>query len=187
MVLLIAGLVIWTAVHLFKRVKPEARAALDEKLGAGPTRGIISLILLASIAMMVFGFRGAEFRPIYAFGTWAIVVNNLLMLVVMFLLGAGASKGLTRQWIRHPMLVATIIWSVAHLLVNGDLTSIILFGGIAAWADASIIAINVREGAWDRPTDGTIQGDRKTAVIAVVVFVVIAAIHYFAGRSPFPY
>lgn len=187
MVLLIAGLFIWTAVHLFKRVKPEARAALDEKLGAGPTRGIISLILLASITLMVFGFRGAEYRPIYALGTWAIVVNNLLMLVVMFLLGAGSSKGITRQWIRHPMLIGTIIWAAAHLLVNGDLTSIILFGGIAIWADASIIAINIREGAWERPTGGTIQGDRKTAIIAIVVFIVIATIHYFAGRSPFPY
>lgn len=187
MVLLIAGLIIWTFVHLFKRIMPEARAALDEKLGAGPMRGIVSLILLGSIAMMVIGFRGAEYRPIYAFGTWAIVVNNLLMLVVMFFLGAGSAKGLTRQWIRHPMLIGTIIWAAAHLLVNGDLTSIVLFGGIAAWADASIIAINIREGAWDRPTGGTVAGDRKTAVIALVVFVVIATIHYFAGRSPFPY
>ncbi|MEE9454496.1 MAG: NnrU family protein [Paracoccaceae bacterium] len=185
MILLISGVLIWSLVHLFKRISPTSRAMLDTKFGKGPVMGVISLIFLISIAMMVFGFRGAEFQPLYKPPVWGVHLNNLMMLIALFLMGAGSSKGTARAWFRHPMLIGFLVWVGAHLLVNGDLSSFILFGGLGIWAIVSILMINMREGAWQRPTPGPVKGDIKLGIIALVLFAVITTIHYFIGPSPF--
>ena len=71
-----------------------------------------------------------------------------------------------------------------HLLVNGDLASLILFGGLLIWAVLSVILIN-RATLWDKPTEVSVQGDIKALVIAVVLMIVVAAVHYWIGVSPF--
>jgi len=185
MTLLVAGVLIWTFVHLFKRIMPEARASIDEKIGAGPAKGIISLIFLASIVMMVFGFMAASAQAVYFPPSWTAGVNNLLMLVAVFLMGAGSGKGISPTLLRHPMLTGVIVWSGAHLLANGDMRSIVLFGGLGIWAVLNMLVINMREGAWDRPEAGPIKANIKTVVISLVIFAVIAAIHHFIGPSPF--
>jgi hypothetical protein len=83
------------------------------------------------------------------------------------------------------MLIGVIVWSIAHLLVNGDLSSIVLFGGIGAWAISSILLINATEGECTRPSPGPIKGDIKLGIIGLVLFGVIAAIHTYLGYSPF--
>ncbi len=185
MILLISGVLIWSLMHLFKRISPTKRAMLDTKFGKGPVMGVISLIFLISIVMMVLGFRGAEFRPIYQPPVWGVHLNNLMMLIALFLMGAGSSKGMARAWFRHPMLIGFMVWVCAHLLVNGDLSSLILFGGLGLWAIVSILMINMREGVWERPSAGDVKGDIKLGVIALVLFAVITTIHYFIGSSPF--
>lgn len=185
MSLLIPGLAIWIGFHLFKRVAPNARAGLDAKLGAGPAKGIISLLFLASIVLMVLGYRAMPDQALYQTPGWGVYGNNVLMLVAVFLLGAGRGKGIVRENIRHPMLMGIIVWALAHLLISGDLATIILFGSMAVWAIVNMLVINMREGAWDRPTGGTIKGDARAAMIAVVIFAVIAGIHYLVGPSPF--
>ena len=185
MTLLIAGILIWTVVHLFKRVMPEARAAIGVKIGMGPSKGIAALILLASIVMMVFGYKAVDVQVLYELPSWMKGINNLLMLVAIFLLGAGNGKGISPTLLRHPMLAGVIVWAGAHLLVNGDLRSVVLFGGLGIWAVLNMLVINMREGAWDRPEAGPIKADIKTVVISLVVFGVIAGIHSFVGPSPF--
>ena len=111
-------------------------------------------------------------------------LNNLLMLISVFLIGVSHSKGLVKAWMRHPMLTAVIIWAVAHLLVNGDLASLILFGGIGLWAVVSILMINARE-SWTPPPAGHLRSDLIGVAIAVVIYAVIAAIHIWLGRNPF--
>jgi uncharacterized membrane protein len=185
MTLLIAGVLIWTLVHLFKRVMPEARASIDAKVGAGPAKGIISLIFLASILMMVFGFMAAGEQAVYEPPSWGAMINNLLMIVAVFLMGAGSGKGISPTLLRHPMLTGVVVWSFGHLLANGDMRSIVLFGGLGIWAVLNTLVINMREGAWDRPEAGPIKADIKTVVISLVIFAVIAAIHHFIGPSPF--
>jgi len=75
---------------------------------------------------------------------------------------------------------------VAHLLVNGDLASIILFGGLLAWAVLEVIIINRAEPVWNRPQPGEAKKDVLLVVITLVSFVVIAAIHAWLGVWPFP-
>ncbi len=185
MTLLVTGLAIWIGLHLFKRLFPGARAALAERLGAGPVRGVISAALLGSIVLMVLGYRAMPDQSIYTPPVWGIYANIVLMYVSVFLMGAGNGKGTIREKIRHPMLAGVLVWSIGHLLANGTLADLVLFGSMGVWAIVNILVINLREGPWKRPAGGTLKGDIRTAVIAAVVYAVIAAIHYYIGPSPF--
>jgi hypothetical protein len=97
----------------------------------------------------------------------------------------GSSRGRLRSLLRHPMLTGVIVWAVAHLLVNGDVASLVLFGAMAVWAVTEMAVINATSDGWNRPEPGPASGDIKLAVISVVVFSVIAVIHYLLGHSPF--
>lgn len=181
MIWLVLGLILWTAAHYFKRVAPEARARVDD---AG--KGVIAVLILISVALMVIGYRGAEATYLWALGGWTISANNTLMVIAVVLLGVGNSKSRLRGKLRHPMLAGTILWSVAHLLVNGDVASLVLFGVIALWAIGSIVLINRAEPVPEPFVDGTAQGDVKLLVISAVVFAVIVGIHTWLGYWPFP-
>lgn len=184
MTLLILGLLIWVGVHMFKRLSPGGRAALDARLGKGG-RAVIAVALLVAVVLMVKGFRAAPVIAVYEPVPGGGHLNNLLMLIALFLLGAGSAKGVVASKLRHPMLWAVVVWAVAHLLVNGDLASIILFGGGGLWALGEMQLINRAEGPWQRPAPGPISKDIKVAVIAVVLFAVIAWIHIYLGHNPF--
>ncbi|MXU64509.1 NnrU family protein [Oceanomicrobium pacificus] len=186
MIYLVAGLILWSGAHLFKRVAPGARDGLIERIGAGPVRGVVALLLLLSVVLMVIGYRSYLAPQVYVTPGWTVHLNNLLMLIAVFLLGMGSSKGRARSWLRHPMLTGVLVWSVAHLLVNGDLASILLFGWLGVWAIVEMLVINAAEGAWERPAPGPASGDLRLVIISVVVFAVITTIHYFIGPSPFP-
>ncbi len=185
MTLLYIGVALWCAAHLFKRIWPSGRAALTGRLGEGPAKGIVALALLVSIVLMVVGYRGAEFSPVYTPMAGAGHLNNLLMLVSVVLLGAGSSKGRMRSWLRHPMLTGVIVWAAAHLLVNGDYASVVLFGAMAVWSVVEMTMINYAEGDWNRPEPGPAKGDVRLLVISLVVFSVIAGIHVALGYNPF--
>ena len=180
MTLLILGLALWWAAHVFKRLAPGARARMGAK-GRGP----VALILLGSVILMVIGYRGAEVTPLYAPVAGMGHLNNLLMIVALYLFGAGSVKGWTAGKLRHPMLTGAVVWAIAHLLVNGDVASLILFGGIGLWALVQMALINRAEGPWQAPAAGPVKNDVKALVIALVLFVVIAAIHVMLGHNPF--
>ncbi len=180
-VLLILGLVIWVGAHFFKRVYPEKRAAMGD---AG--RGLVTVLLLASLALMIFGYRGADFVPIWSPPSFFVHINNLLMLVAMYVyLSSMAAKNLWIARIGHPQLAGFKIWTVAHLLVNGDLASILLFGGLLAWAVVSVIRINKADGPAKRER-APIKSEIVMLAVGLVGFVVVAGLHVLAGKWPFP-
>jgi uncharacterized membrane protein len=181
MTLMILGLALWSASHLFKRLAPGARAALGET----PGKIVVTIVSIVAIVLMVKGFRGADFIEIWSPPAFLTHVNNLLMLVAVFLLNLGYSNGVLRTRIRHPMLTAVKTWAFAHLLVNGDLASIVLFGGLMAWAVVDLILINRQEPAWVPPAPGPVRNDLIYAVAALLVFGVIAFIHNWLGHWPF--
>ncbi len=185
MSLLIFGLMLWAVAHLFKRAAPNARAGLNNALGEGGARGLMTVLILVSVVMMVIGYRAAPVNVVYDVPGWGVPVNNTLMLLAVALLGMGSSKGRARSWLRHPMLMGLLVWAAAHLLVNGDLASIVLFAGLAVWALISMSLINLREGPWERPEPGPASGDVRWLVISAVVFAVIAGLHVWIGPSPF--
>ena len=179
MILLIAGVLLWVGAHFFKRLAPDARARLGDK-----GKGLVALALVLSVVLMVFGYRAAPYIDLWYPPVWLKHLNNLLMLLAFALFGNGAAKGTLSARIRHPQLTAVKIWAVAHLLVNGDLASVILFGGLLAWAVAEVIVIN-RSQPWDRPADVSVKGDLKALGIGVVLYALAVAVHIWAGVNPF--
>jgi uncharacterized membrane protein len=180
MTLLVAGLVLWWAAHLFKRIAPGARAGLGDR-----GKGLVALALLASVVLMVIGYRAADVVPLYAPLPGIGHLNNLAMLIAVYLFGVGGTKGTLYTRMRHPMLWGTVIWAGSHLLVNGDVASVILFGGLGVWALVAMGAIN-RAGPWMRPAAGRgIKGDAMNLAGTLVLYGLIAAVHVWLGHNPF--
>jgi uncharacterized membrane protein len=185
MTILLLGIVLWCGAHAFKRAAPGLRADLTERLGAGPAKGFFAVLIGLSLVLMILGFRAAPFTPLYTPASWAVHVNNLLMLGAVALFGMGHSKGRARAWLRHPMLTGVMVWAVAHLLVNGDYASLLLFGGLGLWAALEVVMINAKAGPWQRPAPGSLAGDLRLVVITLVIYAGIAGIHVWLGYWPF--
>jgi uncharacterized membrane protein len=179
--ILIVGLLIWVGAHIFKRVAPEQRAAMGDK-----GKGVVAVLLLISLGLMIWGYRGAEFIPVWYPPAFMVHINNLLMLIAVFVFGMSATTGRLRGKMRHPQLTSVKIWAVAHLLVNGDVASIILFGGMLAWAVLEVILINKAVPVWDRPQPGEAKKDVVLVVITLVMFGLMTGIHAWLGVWPFP-
>lgn len=133
MTLLIVGLAIFFGIHLVP-ASPALHARLKRRMGANGWRGFMSLIALAGFILIVIGWQRAPFVPVYTpptFGRW---LPHVLMLPALILLAAAYIPSNIKRVTRHPMLWATVFWAVAHLAANGDLRSLLLFGGFLAWA-----------------------------------------------------
>lgn len=183
MILLILGLILWTGAHYFRRVLPRERAKLGD---AG--KGLVALLVVASLLMMYFGYSRADFIPVWQPPSFFTQINNLLMVLALWIYGSSAAKG-AKAWpaykTRHPQLLAVKVWSLAHLLVNGDLASILLFGGLLAWAVGSVILINRAEPHWIAPAPAGKKTYIRLAVITAVMLVVIGGLHIWLGPNPF--
>lgn len=174
------GIALWWAAHLFKRMMPERRAAMG---AAG--RGPIALAIVASVVLMVIGFRATDTIQIWYPPSFLIHVNNLLMLIALFLTSPAAKKGKVIHGMRHPMLAGFKTWAIAHLLVNGDLASIFMFGSLLAWAVVSVIVINRSEPNWSAGEPGSYKMDAIFLAASVVLMGVIGFIHTWLGYWPF--
>ena len=179
MLALLFGLVLWAGAHLFKRVAPDLRARTGN-LG----KGIVTALLLSAVLAMIFGYRSAEFVPLWEPPSFARHLNNLLMVIAFYCFGVGATRGLTAGWLRHPQLTAVGLWAVAHLLVNGDLASLVLFGGLLIWALAEMVVLN-RVSAWSRPAETSLKGDVVALVVGLVLMSLAAGVHFWLGVNPF--
>ncbi|MGX9356577.1 NnrU family protein [Roseobacteraceae bacterium S113] len=179
MALLILGILIWVLAHYFKRLAPKTRAKLGD-----PGKGVVAVALVASLVLIVLGYRQAEFVAVWTPPSFMVHINNLLMLLAVFVFGMSATTGRLRGRLRHPMLLSVKIWAVAHLLVNGDLASIVLFGAMLLWAVGSVVLINRAE-TWDRPTPGEAKKDVLLVVITLVMYGLITGLHTWLGVWPF--
>lgn len=180
LLVLVLGVALWTGAHLWKRVSPATRAPLGEK-----GKGIASLAILASVVLMVLGYRGTEVVQLWSPPGFLTHVNNLLMLLAVYLFAASGMKTLVTRTIRHPQLTGFKTWAVAHLLVNGDLASVILFGGLLAWAVVSVILINRAQPVWQGPEQSSVGKEIGAIVGAVVVTGAIGWVHNWLGYWPF--
>jgi uncharacterized membrane protein len=179
--LLILGVLLWIAAHFFKRVMPAQRAAMGDK-----GKGVVALAIVAAIVLMVIGFRAAPFIYVWSPPAFMVHINNLLVLVAIFMMSPAPQKGVLLNSIRHPMLTGFMAWAVAHLLVNGDLAGIILFGGLLLWSFVEIRVLNAVEPEWSPGEPGTIAKDAMFLVGSLVIMAVIGYIHGWLGPWPFP-
>ncbi len=159
----------------------DARAKLGDK-----GNGLVAVALVVSIVLMVIGYRGADFgTTLWALPSFAGHINNLLVLIALFMMTPAPRKGKLLNSVRHPMLIGFGLWAAAHLLVNGDVPSLVLFGGLLVWALLEIAIINKAEGDWTPTESGSIAKDGMFLVASIIVLAVIGYIHGLVGPSPF--
>jgi len=151
MVYLLAGVILWAAVHCFPMALPGQRSELVERFGEGPYKGAFSLLIIAAVVLIVMGWREAPIVAAYLPPLFGNVWITLAVGVALTLMLASQLPNNIRRFVRHPQLTGVVIWAVAHLLVNGMARDVILFGGLAVWAAFSMLLSNRRDGAWRRP------------------------------------
>ena len=187
MVWIASGLVAWSLAHAVPCLDLAWRRRAIDRLGAGPYRGLFSLVILASLVAIVFGWRSTGTQLFYALPAWIVWVSNALMgLAFLFFAASGVATNIKRH-VRHPQLFAVIAWSVAHLLANGDSRSVLLFGGMGAWAVTSILLLDRRDGPRVPSPPLPWLVEIKPIVGGVVAFAIVAALHgLLFGVSPLP-
>ncbi len=178
--LLILGLLAWSGSHLWKRLAPASRQGMGE---AG--KGIVTAASLGGIVLMVLGYRWADAPVLWQGPAFLTHVNNLLMLLAFYLFAASGMKTAITRVIRHPQLTAVKTWAVAHLLVNGSLADVILFGGLLAWAVVSVILINRANRDWTRPAPAGMAREAIAAGSAVVLLYLVGTLHAWLGVWPY--
>jgi len=186
MIQLTVGVVLWSVAHLFPSLAPGARRALIDRLGEKPYKGIFALVILAALYLIVAGWKATFPEFLYLPPAWGRHVTALLVLIGFVLFGASHGANNIRRFVRHPQLTAVLLWGIGHLLANGEARSVVLFGGLAAWAVVSIVLINRRDGAWSRPGPAPLRKDVIALAAGLVVYVLVAGAHrWLFGFSPF--
>ncbi len=166
--IMIVGLAVFLGAHVFTSMR-ERRAAVIARLGEGPYKGVYALVSVIGIALIAYGFaryRAAGMIELWYPPRWLRHVNNLLLWPAFICIAAAYIPGDIKTWLKHPMLVGIKLWAFGHLLANGDLGSIILFGSFLAWAVYDRITFKWRTDP-GAPDFGL--GGRDCDTIAVVV------------------
>lgn len=129
MIVLAAGVLLFVLLHGVAAV-PRCKSYVKSRTGEkwyGPAFGLASLF---AIAVIVLGWRSSSFVAVYEPRLWGWYVNYALTFIGFLCLGIFLFRGSYRQRLRFPMAIATVFWAVGHLFANGDLASLILFGGL---------------------------------------------------------
>jgi uncharacterized membrane protein len=180
--LLSFGVLLFCFTHLMPSTAPGIKSGLISRLDENRYKGLFSLTLLISIVCIVFGWRGAAVTYIYQPDP-ALRHLALGLIALAFLLMVAASRQTRlKRIVRHPQLTGVFLWASAHLLLNGDNRSLVLFGTLAAWSCIEIVTISRREGTWVKSDVPAWSSECVTVVIACVVLAVLIVLHpYFAG------
>ena len=146
MTLLIAGLVLFLGIHSVSIIAPAWRDAQFAQRGEAAWKGVYSVAAAIGLALIVYGYGVARESPVvlYTPPTALRHVALVLLLPVFVLLFAADLPGRIKAAAKHPMLLATKLWAAAHLLANGSLADVLLFGGFLAWAVADRISLKRR-------------------------------------------
>lgn len=143
---LIAGLALFLGIHSVAIFVPGVRERAIRAMGAGAWKGLYAFVSLAGFVLLCYGFSVARQSPVLLYSPphWLRHVALLLMLPVFPLLFAAYLPGRIKAAVKHPMLTAVKAWALAHLLANGGLADVVLFGSFLAWAVADRISLKRR-------------------------------------------
>ena len=179
MKVLLVGLVVFLGVHTLTTLRAP-RAALIGRLGEGPYKGLYSLLSAIGLVLIVWGFgryRSGGYIQIWDPPGWLHPVALVLMWLSFVALAAGYSPAGKMKGVRRdPMLTGDKAWALAHLLVNGDLGSILLFGSLLAWAVYDRISVK-RRGQTGAPPSGVTAGDAVAVVAGSVAYAALFWLH----------
>lgn len=181
MLLLILGVVLWSVAHLFKRIAPQARSSLGNL-----AKVLVGVSVLLSLWMMVSGYSSAVNSVYWTRSSALVGINNLLMLFAIYLFVTSYIPVKVRKWVKHPQLAAVKAWALAHLLVNGDLASFVLFGGLLIWAVASLVLVKRQSVEAVSPSIAfSLIKELLAVVVTILAFGGIGVLHYKLGYPVF--
>jgi uncharacterized membrane protein len=175
MTILLSGLILFFGIHTVPMF-PTVKASLQSRFGAMRFKGIYSLLALAGLALIIVGMSRVEFRPVFAPPGWSPLIAGLAMPVSFCLLVAAQMPNNFRRVIRHPMLTGVLIWAAVHLLANGDLASMLLFGFFGTYSVIDIISVN-RRSAVEKPARQPLTKDALVLVIGFAAFLIVRYFH----------
>lgn len=146
MTMLIAGLILFLGSHSVSIVNAGWRDRMVASMGELPWKLAYGVVALIGLVLIVQGYGAARMAPtiLYVPPLWLSHVSLLLMVFVFPLLLAAYLPGYIQRATKHPMLVATKVWALAHLLANGTLADVVLFGSFLAWAVVDRISVKRR-------------------------------------------
>jgi len=181
MTTLISGLVLFLGVHSISIVAPAWRDSAVARIGLRPWQGVYAVIAIVGLILVARGYSEVRNQTalLYLLPRWMHAVTTTLMLPVFPLLLAAYLPGAIRTATRHPMLVAVKLWAFAHLLANGSLADVVLFGSVLAWAVAERISLKHRVA---RPVPAAPAG-RYNDIIAVVGGLVLYGLMLHGGHA----
>ena len=191
MTALIAGLFLFLGIHSVNMLAPALRTRMVDRLGLIGWKGVVAVISLVGFVALVWGYGEARSAPVWLWQSpvWTRHLASLLMLPAMILLVATYVPGnRIKARIGHPMLLATKIWALAHLVANGTLADLALFGAFLIWAVAGFVIFRRRDRASGRQYPVVSYArDMVVIVIGVLLWGVFAAhLHrLLIGVSPF--
>jgi uncharacterized membrane protein len=190
MLYLIIGLVLFLGIHSVEIFSSSFRANAIARMGERPWKGLYTLISIVGFILIIWGYGQARQDPVllYAPPVWMRHLSALIMLPVFPLILAAYLPGRIKAALKHPMLAGVKFWALAHLLANGMLADVLLFGSFLAWAVADRVSFKRRV---VRPIP-TAPPNKINDVIAVVAGLAIYVafvlwLHtWMIGVSPLP-
>lgn len=177
---MILGLAVFIGVHVFSTMRTQ-RAAVIARLGEGTYKGLYSLIALVGILLIGYGFaryRAAGLIEVWQPPPWTRHVNNVILWPAFVCLAAAYIPGDIKRVLKHPMLIGVKLWAIGHLISNGDLGSIVLFGSFLLWAGYDRLSLTWRSDP-GAPDFGFGGRDCDTIAVVVGTLLYIAAAYLF--------
>ena len=178
MLILIVGLALFLGVHSARVVAEPARRRFIAERGENAWKGLYSILSLVGLVLIVVGYRAAPDVFLWVPPTWLRHVTLLLTAAAFVLLAAAYVPGnRIKAAVGHPMVLGVKVWAFAHLLANGTLASVLLFGAFLAWAVADYVASrrrDRREGI-ERVATGGLATNLATVAIGLVAWVAFTA------------
>jgi uncharacterized membrane protein len=191
MIYLIAGLIVFLGVHSVRIVAEDWRTRTIAGVGANPWKGVYSLLSIAGFVLLVWGYGEARQQGVvlYEPPVFTRHIAGLLMLVSLVLLVAAyVPRNHIKAKLHHPMIIGVKVWAFAHLLANGRLLDVVLFGAFLAWAVADFIAARKRDRRLGTVyPSGNLLQTLLTVVAGGIIWVVfVAGLHlWLIGVAPF--
>ena len=175
LIALILGAVIFFGAHLFSTFRSRGEAGLRARLGYRPYMGLFTLVSLFSLALFAWGW--ANMRPwpqLWSPPDWTRHIAQTVMPIALILLAAAYTPvGWIKQSVKHPMLLAVMVWALAHLCANGDLGAVILFGAFLLYAVIDRVALAQRGDKGPVGVKPAIAGDMMAITAGLTAYMVI--------------
>lgn len=176
--MLILGLVLFLGVHSTRIVAEGWRSTMIRRLGAGRWKVLYALLSLVGLGLVVWGFGLARQQPVQLWAppyftrhvAWLLTLVSFILLVAAYV-----PRNAIKARLHHPMVLAVMVWAVAHLLANGNVGHVVLFGSFLVWAALSFRAARARDrAARTLYPSGTVSGTALTVVVGALVWAGIA-------------